>query len=392
MALQESLEANLWNAVRDHYETQQFDHAVLDAMRLLTAALRSRTGLHTDGAALVGQALGGNPPPVRLNAYRTASEVDEQRGYEQIVRGLYTGVRNPRTHDNWADSQRDADAIIGFIDLVIRRINAAHMHFDVDAYKARVFDPLFVESLEYAQLIVSEIPTTELPTVFESVFADRAAADPKRLVLFFRALLQRMTDQHREEAARVVSESLRLARTHTDFIAIIRFLRPGMWPLLAPDARARTEASVIASISEGKRDAFAGTTTGGGLGTWANTFGRHFDRRHDLIEAIRRLLHIDWYTQNYVGQYFMSSIPSLVDTTEQREAICEGIAYAAFDNDARVLRSRLLEAYPRYPDEWKNDLQRASLPYETEDPDFFARIFGDAATEQGAPQHDDGVV
>lgn len=392
MALHESVEAGVWDAVREHYESGQFDHAVLDALRLLTAALRSKTGLHGDGAALVGQALGGNTPAVRLNPFRTVSEVDEQRGYEQIVRGLYIGIRNPRTHDNWADSQRDADAIIGFIDHIIRRIDDAYNHFDIDAYKARVFDPLFVESLEYAQLIVSEVPAAELPIVFETVFAERATGDPKRLALFFRALFQRMSEQQREGAARLVSESLRQTRKSADITSIIRFLRPGMWPLLAADARARTEASIIASVSEGKRDVYAGVTTGGGLGTWANTFGRHFDRKRDLVEAIRRLLYQDWYTQNYVGQYFMSLLPSLVDDAQQRDAICEGMAYAAFVNDARILRGRLLEAYPRYPEDWRNALQSACLPYETEAPDFFARLFGDVAGGDAPSPDDDGGV
>jgi uncharacterized protein (TIGR02391 family) len=95
MDLPTEISPELYAAVRAHYEAGEYSLAILDGMRVLTKAIRDKTGLDGDGAALVGQALGGNSPPLQLNVMRTTSQVDEQRGHEQIIRGLYTGIRNP---------------------------------------------------------------------------------------------------------------------------------------------------------------------------------------------------------------------------------------------------------------------------------------------------------
>lgn len=38
-----------------------------------------------------------------------------QRGMEQLLRGLYQGVRNPRSHEKIADAEDDAQIIIMFV-------------------------------------------------------------------------------------------------------------------------------------------------------------------------------------------------------------------------------------------------------------------------------------
>jgi hypothetical protein len=72
-----------------------------------------------DGASLVGQALGGDSPRLRVNKFQTETEKNEQKGLEQILRGVYQGIRNPRSHEQFEDTQASANAIILFIDYLI---------------------------------------------------------------------------------------------------------------------------------------------------------------------------------------------------------------------------------------------------------------------------------
>ena len=85
----------------------------------MSDVIRAKTELQSDGAALVGQALGGKNPKLRLNRLETQTEKDLQAGVEQLVRGLYLAIRNPRSHERLDDSQPDADALIVFVNYVL---------------------------------------------------------------------------------------------------------------------------------------------------------------------------------------------------------------------------------------------------------------------------------
>ena len=100
MNLQTHISSDLWLAISNTYEAENYNHAVLDAMHYLSSFLREKTGVDGDGASLVGQALGGDSPRLRINKLQTETERSVQRGIEQILRGLYLGIRNPRSHES----------------------------------------------------------------------------------------------------------------------------------------------------------------------------------------------------------------------------------------------------------------------------------------------------
>jgi uncharacterized protein (TIGR02391 family) len=70
MNLETKLDPRLWDAIRETYETRNFTSAILDAMHFLSDLLRERTGLESDGAALVGEAFGGNSPKLKVKSLR----------------------------------------------------------------------------------------------------------------------------------------------------------------------------------------------------------------------------------------------------------------------------------------------------------------------------------
>src|SRR5436305_6249106 len=122
MNTQTVISEDLWGAVRRSYEAQAWANAILDAIHHLSDAIRLKAGLQSDGTALAGQALGGKSPKLRLNHLQTDSEQSIQAGVEQLLRGLYQSVRNPRSHGRIEDSQNDADALILFVDYLLRVI------------------------------------------------------------------------------------------------------------------------------------------------------------------------------------------------------------------------------------------------------------------------------
>ncbi len=112
MNLETRIDTRLWDAVRISYENRNFTGLIQDSMYFLTDLIREKTGLEGDGASLVGQAFGGRSPLLKVNKLQTESEKNEQKGVEQIIRGLYQAIRNPRSHEKILDTEENATAII----------------------------------------------------------------------------------------------------------------------------------------------------------------------------------------------------------------------------------------------------------------------------------------
>src|ERR1017187_9139148 len=112
MNLQTSISARLWAAVQTTYEAGNYTGAILDSIYFLSDLIRNKSGLDSDGNALVGAAFGGANPIIKVNPLQTDTDRDEQRGIEQLLRGVYTAIRNPRSHDKRSDSAEQADVIV----------------------------------------------------------------------------------------------------------------------------------------------------------------------------------------------------------------------------------------------------------------------------------------
>jgi uncharacterized protein (TIGR02391 family) len=158
MELRTLLHKELWSEIVKSYDAANYKNAILDALRYLTKMIRDKSGLDGDGISLIGQAFGGDEPKIRINKLQTQSERDEQKGFLQIISGLYQGIRNPRTHTDRKDNQQTADSIIYFVDHILTILDASRPPFTIEEFLPRVFDPDFVERNDYAEELVSEIP------------------------------------------------------------------------------------------------------------------------------------------------------------------------------------------------------------------------------------------
>jgi uncharacterized protein (TIGR02391 family) len=103
-------------------------HAVLEATKSVASKVREKTGLDLDGAPLIDAALGGSSPPLRINALSTESERSEQKGFVNLVKGLFGTFRNPTAHApriEWNMSEEDALDLLSLASYVHRRIDGA---------------------------------------------------------------------------------------------------------------------------------------------------------------------------------------------------------------------------------------------------------------------------
>ncbi|MEH7532585.1 TIGR02391 family protein, partial [Priestia megaterium] len=158
MDLRGNIQEILWESIAENYENASYSTAILDAMHLLTETIRNKSGLEGDGSALVGNAFGSNDPKIKLNKLQTDSEKNVQKGMQDLLRGLYMVIRNPRSHEKYTDNKKDADSIIHFIDYILKSINNSTTSFEPTLFFNRVFEEHYVCSEEYSNLLVQEIP------------------------------------------------------------------------------------------------------------------------------------------------------------------------------------------------------------------------------------------
>lgn len=103
-------------------------HAVLEASKSVAHKLRELTGLQSDGADLVTAALLGAQPILRINAYVSDSEKSEQKGFGQLLIGLFGTFRNPTAHTlrtAWNLDEADALDLFTLASFAHRRLDRA---------------------------------------------------------------------------------------------------------------------------------------------------------------------------------------------------------------------------------------------------------------------------
>ena len=101
-------------------------HAVFEATKGVAQRIRDLTGLGCDGNDLVTQAFLGQNPLLALGPLSTESEKSEQKGFGNLLIGLFGAVRNPLAHatkTNWPMSEQDALDIFSMVSLMHRKLD-----------------------------------------------------------------------------------------------------------------------------------------------------------------------------------------------------------------------------------------------------------------------------
>ncbi|MBI4547695.1 MAG: TIGR02391 family protein [Ignavibacteriae bacterium] len=323
MNLQSRLDQRVWQAVQTSYEARNFTGAILDAIYFLGDLIRQKTGLSSDGTALVGQAFGGKDPKLKVNKLQSESDWNVQNGMEQMLRGLYQCIRNPRSHEKHTDTSEDADAIILFANLLVKIIDLSKSPFTKEDFLKRVFDPDFVEKDRYAELLVKEIPPKRKMDVFIDVYRQKDSSNENKLVYFFRALVKALSKDDLTSARDVVSNDLKNTENTETLRLVLKLLPADWWSHYDETARLRSENKLIQSVNDGRYLTHNGRCPSGALGTWATNVIQHFVLKQDLASVLMsRIGSADRTAQDYALHFFFIYLPELLSEPTPRLKAC----------------------------------------------------------------------
>ncbi|PJB73629.1 MAG: TIGR02391 family protein [Alphaproteobacteria bacterium CG_4_9_14_3_um_filter_47_13] len=126
----ESFESLLHPEIRKHALSQftngHLREAVLNSIMAVFDLIRDRTKLNEDGDRLIGKAFSLDGPYLILSEIQTESGQNDQKGFMQIFKGAYQGIRNPKAHSlNHDLTEEKAAQYLVLASLLARRVEEA---------------------------------------------------------------------------------------------------------------------------------------------------------------------------------------------------------------------------------------------------------------------------
>jgi hypothetical protein len=283
-----------------------------------------------------------------------------------LLRGLYQGIRNPRSHDKLADSEDDAQTLIMFVGYLVRQIDQAKAQFSRPDFVRRVLDPDFVPQERYAELLASDIPLRARMDVFLDLYREAENWKPEHMRFFLKVFLKQLNEDEIRQVCEVITEDLKISDAESTVRVVLGSFPADLWPKIGEAARMRVENKLIRSVRDGRYESSARRCRSGSLGTWSTNIFAVMTLKDEMIGAIASKL---WSSaaeeRAYVLQYLFNSLGELSKTVPARiaSALCNRLK--AGDSD---IHGQLDFAPPWNENIWPEELKKAYSDFQAAEP------------------------
>lgn len=105
-------------------------HAVLEASKSIYSRIRKLSFLYEDGNKLIDIAFSTKDPILKINPLDTQSEISEQIGFMNLIKGATSMFRNPTAHEAkiyWPISKEEAIDLLTIISFIHKKLDKAKL-------------------------------------------------------------------------------------------------------------------------------------------------------------------------------------------------------------------------------------------------------------------------
>lgn len=106
--------------------SENYFHSVFEAVKSIAEEIRQRTSLTLEGAELIDRALSVTNPLIKINSLQTDTEQSEQKGFSNLIKGVFGMFRNTTAHAPkvvWIITEDEALDIMTTISLIHKKLN-----------------------------------------------------------------------------------------------------------------------------------------------------------------------------------------------------------------------------------------------------------------------------
>lgn len=356
MEIEKRIREDFWKAVQAHYERGDHTEAVRDAIFFVSNLLRDLSGIEDkDGTKLVESALMGTSPAILVNRYETTTEKDIQQGIAFSLKGIMQCVRNPLSHEKTEYTQEQAEAIILFVDFLLRQIDQSGGTRKIQDIKQLLYDKDFTASEEYAELLLKEVPKKKRYPLLLELYKDRENLQENKLSSFIGKLIESLTKTEKSDFVHVVSNSLMICKDDKDLRMYFHYFMKDTYSEIDRLAKLRVEDFIKKSIARGKFEEVPWgkeVNEDGSLSTWTASYLDVFECRETLHSMLfSKIAHGKPEEEDFALHYFSSFI--FDGSKSLRPWEIELIKKKMRENDGRYYRYLYYIMIDPEPSEWK---------------------------------------
>lgn len=315
MKLQELVREDLWNAIKQHYETEDYTESLRDAAFLLKDILQNKSGEYDkDNGKLVDAVLMGANPVIKINNYSTQSEKDFQMGLATSIKGIFLHVRNPISHEKTIYSCEDANAILLYIDYIIRQIDKSTSMTLVDEWMPLLINETFTDTEEYAKELIKELPKKKTLELLYELYEQRENLPHYRLQYFLRELINNLTNPEKYEFVQMLNHDLAQTDGEYALSMFFHYFAPYFYSDLKKVVKLRIEDVVYHGIETAELKDKKAVGKNAAMATWAKKSMDMFITKEKIIELIRKRVLESREALNYIMEYYYSYVNIRNDT------------------------------------------------------------------------------
>ena len=110
------------SVVRDLFDDGHYAQSTFEAFKFIDKEIQRHSQLAESGFKLMMQAFAEVSPAIQLTSLGTASQRDEQKGFQFLFAGSVLAIRNPRCHEvSISDSPDQCLDHLSLVSLLLRR-------------------------------------------------------------------------------------------------------------------------------------------------------------------------------------------------------------------------------------------------------------------------------